>query len=320
MLEHQGLILDLLFDMATWLSLAKLRMHHDHTIESQRNALKSLGQNLRKFALMARTDFKDAKESISAYQSRIRRETKAHPDSKSNGTKRKRNTKERARNSDEDDVSNNEDDEDDDDGGSRVKIRKKKKFSLSTSKMHAMGHYPEYFYRSGTSDNYSTQIVSTSFINLYFDLCSCNDQGELEHCSVKRNYRMTNKHPNFVRQMATQEGRRRHFVDLKLTATKDSSKDARTAKKSGMDAIFDEPLPPVDPRRRYQISETTRTSIKAADTFLNEDKDPAFEVSIGSCLRRSQPAYDSTGPSSLKSLSKTTSSRRNSGCRGMAIR
>ena len=45
-------------------------------------------------------------------------------------------------------------------GPARKRRKKKKKiFNLFTYKVHALGHYPAFIRRMGTTDNYSTQTV-----------------------------------------------------------------------------------------------------------------------------------------------------------------
>ena len=47
--EHDKIILDLSFDIATWHAYAKLRKHTEHTLTSFRSQTKELGRQLRMY-------------------------------------------------------------------------------------------------------------------------------------------------------------------------------------------------------------------------------------------------------------------------------
>ncbi|EMD39733.1 hypothetical protein CERSUDRAFT_92226 [Gelatoporia subvermispora B] len=75
--------------------------------------------------------------------------------------------------------------------------RKHKQFNLQTSKLHALGHYMATIRQFGTTDNYTSQV------------------GEVEHCSVKKFYTVTNK-KKYARQIA----RHRCWHNLLLAASR----------------------------------------------------------------------------------------------------
>jgi hypothetical protein len=76
---HNSAVLDLLFVMAHWHGLAKLRMHHDLTLDIMESVLKSLGILLRSFRDVTCPAFK-TKELRREADARARRELrKANP-------------------------------------------------------------------------------------------------------------------------------------------------------------------------------------------------------------------------------------------------
>jgi hypothetical protein len=86
-------------------------------------------------------------------------------------------------------------------GGKRPKT-----FNLLTSKLHALGDYVNMIKMFGTTDSYSTQIVSYrySFWSDKLPIMSWLWQGELEHRNVKRRYAQTNKQ-KYIDQMVNRE-------------------------------------------------------------------------------------------------------------------
>ena len=80
-------------------------------------------------------------------------------------------------------------------------------FNMSTYKLHVLGDYVKLIWQFGTTDNYSTQVVSGSFLTVFYILLNHNsDQGELEHHRVKRFYSRMNK-IGFTRVIARHQQR-----------------------------------------------------------------------------------------------------------------
>ncbi len=138
---HNKIVLDLLFSLSTWHSLAKLRLHTDATLDLLDSATQLLGNQLRMFK--ARTcAFYRTRELPSEMRKRQR---KAIEKSKvividvsvpTTGLV---------------------------DVGSR-QIPKQKEFNINTFKVHALGHYTDSIRQYGTTDSYSTQPVERSDI------------------------------------------------------------------------------------------------------------------------------------------------------------
>jgi hypothetical protein len=110
---HDTLVRRLLFELATWHALAKLRRHSDPSTMDLEASTVRLGELLR--------EFRDTTCEIYP--------TTDLPTQQSNRSRKKR------------------------------KSTKKRKFSLTTYKLHSLGHYVRYIRRKGTTDSYSSQNV-----------------------------------------------------------------------------------------------------------------------------------------------------------------
>ncbi|KIO16447.1 hypothetical protein M407DRAFT_86006, partial [Tulasnella calospora MUT 4182] len=133
--EIDSTIQSLLFTLADWHSVAKLRMHTDETLESLALLTKSLGQELRHFeehVANALETFETPREARSRTR---RKQKKGGADVGREGA-----------------------------GGSTATAelgvtRKAKLYSLSTYKVHALGDYVSQIRQFGTVDVTSTQLV-----------------------------------------------------------------------------------------------------------------------------------------------------------------
>ncbi|KAF8233955.1 hypothetical protein L208DRAFT_1264075, partial [Tricholoma matsutake] len=125
---HNKIIMDLLFTLCTWHAFAKLHLHTESTLQFLEESTKALGQALRYFG----------KKTCSAFRTQEllvlgRRQAVAVAKGKSQGKGKKRE-------------------------GPLPKI-----FNMCTYKLHALGDYVASIRLFGTTDNYSTQVIS--FIN-----------------------------------------------------------------------------------------------------------------------------------------------------------
>jgi hypothetical protein len=124
--------LDLLFDLATWHAYAKLRLHTEDTLAFFDSATVVLGETVRKFSRTVCSHYHTT-ELPQEYAARGRREAaltlkqSQAAQGRSAGVKRKT-------------------------------------LNLQTYKYHALGDYPNTIRRMGTTDNYSTQPVSVTFV------------------------------------------------------------------------------------------------------------------------------------------------------------
>lgn len=140
--KYEEHVLDLLFTLATWHAYAKLRLHTDNTLSSFERVTKALGAMLRYFGGKFSDSF-EARELPKEAAARARRAAK----NKNTSTKGKGNGKGKE----------NEKGKGKQAGSSKKRVR----FNLSTYKLHALGDYVETIRRRGTTDSYSTQMVST---------------------------------------------------------------------------------------------------------------------------------------------------------------
>lgn len=126
--EHNKIVLDLAFDIATWHAYAKLRKHTDYTVASFHSQTKELGHQLRMFRNKVGSAYK-TKPLPSEEAARIRHSaTKA----KKGGTASQKNS--------HDDPN--------------IKL-----FNMETYKMHSLGDYADHIVRFGPADCSTTQHV-----------------------------------------------------------------------------------------------------------------------------------------------------------------
>ncbi len=126
------IVLDLLWDLAVWHALAKLRLHTDSTLKILDQGTTNVGASVRRFVRACINI--DTRELPREEAARGRREA----------AKGKVNTS--------------------------ATGKKQKKLNLQTFKWHDMGHVVEMIRRCGTTDGYSTQVVSKFqiYVDIYF--------------------------------------------------------------------------------------------------------------------------------------------------------
>lgn len=137
---YEKVILDLLFVLATWHAIAKLRMHSTSSLAVFDGVTKILGLLLRRFTDHVCPKY-NTSETPSESSKRARRIASKAAKNKSES---QRNLKD------------------------AVKVApNKRNFNLAAYKPHALGHYSSWIRRFGTTDSYSTQTV------LFFLLVAC---------------------------------------------------------------------------------------------------------------------------------------------------
>ena len=119
--EHNASILTLLFRLAEWHALAKLRIHTEDSLKLLELSLKQLTKQLRRFVKVTCAAFETKELPVEAAARRRQRGTQAK-----------------------------------DLNGPRPKS-----LNLLTYKFHALGDYVQTIRLFGTTDSYTTQIVST---------------------------------------------------------------------------------------------------------------------------------------------------------------
>ena len=129
--EHNKILLDLAFDMATWHAYAKLRMHTTHTIASLRSQTKELGSQLRRYVNKVCSQY-ETKQLPGEAAARYRRQA----------TKVKKGTSAFQ--------------------PGPSSSRNFKPFNLETYKIHALGDYADHIERFGPTDCFTTQQVRSA--------------------------------------------------------------------------------------------------------------------------------------------------------------
>ncbi|KAJ3792034.1 hypothetical protein GGU11DRAFT_750655 [Lentinula aff. detonsa] len=132
--EHDERLLKLLYRLAEWHTLAKLRMHSDTTLEWLETITKEVGMMMRAFRDKTASQF-DTLELPRERDARARRQAGAmsqQPDYQAQAPLATSSTNQAS--------------------------RKTRKLNLFTYKFHAMGDYVLFIRLFGTTDNYSTQI------------------------------------------------------------------------------------------------------------------------------------------------------------------
>ncbi|KAG2059281.1 hypothetical protein BDR06DRAFT_979903 [Suillus hirtellus] len=187
---HNKILLDLLFIMAHWHGLAKLRMHSDLTLQVLDQHTTDLGEQFRQFKTKVCNAYhtqeldREAKETAkqaekytldSIGQGAAARRPRSGADAKG---KQKANLEQPQ-------------------GVPQLRQpRKKKLFNFHTYKFHALGDYVTSIHWFGTTDSYSTE------------------PGELEHRMLKCRYRRTDRR-DFVHQLAQIERCQTHLRHIK---------------------------------------------------------------------------------------------------------
>ena len=180
------MVCKLLFLLAHWHGLAKLRMHIDDTLELMEGVSRKLGSQLRMFV----------DETCPAFSTR-----ELHREAES---RRRRQAQEGER-----DITQTRGTLTGVTGGRRPKV-----LNLCTYKLHALGDYPTQIRMYGTTDSYSTQLVMVS--KLTFNLSLINSiQGELEHRTSKGRY-MRTSHKAFIPQLAAIERRQARIRRIRM--------------------------------------------------------------------------------------------------------
>lgn len=135
------MILNLLFELATWHAFGKLRMHTETTLFHFDNCTTRLGRALRQFR----------KQTCSKFITHdLPRETAARARRRGLRASQGKNKELGRTNTDAEG-----------DGTSKHRV-----FNLSTYKLHALGDYVKSIWLYGTTDNYSTQVVCVSMVTL----------------------------------------------------------------------------------------------------------------------------------------------------------
>ncbi|KAJ2911509.1 hypothetical protein MD484_g8905, partial [Candolleomyces efflorescens] len=145
--SHDDRVVELLFTMAHWHALAKLRMHTDHTLSILDALTTDLGSQLRQFVSTMCAEV-ETKELAREFDARTRREAKKQQKmAVVKGAKRQK-------------ISHPSDVETsgEPDSDKKPSGKQPKTLNLQTYKFHALGHVVRTIKRFGMTDNTSTQL------------------------------------------------------------------------------------------------------------------------------------------------------------------
>ncbi|EUC56392.1 hypothetical protein RSOL_175040 [Rhizoctonia solani AG-3 Rhs1AP] len=232
-------VLTLLFVLAHWHGLAKLRRHTTATVDALSHTTTRLGHELREFhRYTSELDVYETTKEHAARQQRLRK--KARP---------------RAALAIEPD----EPDEPDPTSDSRYQSRRRKYFNLETVKLHVVGDYPESIKRFGTTDSTSTQT------------------GELLHRHGKRRFGRTNG-KKYARQMDRIQRIESRLSDIKQDITKFEQSDLTKSESTTVSALAHEELPSNEAGRApYQIALSQKNQILLPSWLGTHCTDPAVK-------------------------------------------
>jgi len=137
--EHNKILLDLAFDLATWHAYAKLRLHTMHTIKSFRTQTKELRRQLRYYANKVCPEYATKPLPREAAASHRRKAAKAKKAASTPQPPKAPNAKSNTR-----------------------KNSGFTPFNLETYKIHAIGDYADHIEQFGPTDYFSTQQVCST--------------------------------------------------------------------------------------------------------------------------------------------------------------
>ncbi|KAG1881248.1 hypothetical protein F4604DRAFT_1578049 [Suillus subluteus] len=139
--NHDKIVLDLLFDLATWHAYVKLRMHTDDTLTFFDSATVVLSQSVRKFQRTTCAHYHTT-ELPHEYAACGRREAALASKQAQSGNQLQK--------------------------GKSTSNLKVKTLNLYTYKYHALADYPNTIRQMGTTDSYTTQPVSALLFHYYY--------------------------------------------------------------------------------------------------------------------------------------------------------
>jgi len=139
--EHNKVLLDLAYDMASWHAYAKLRVHTTHTIDSLRSQTKELGSQFRRFANKVCSQYRTKPLPGEAAARHRRRAAKAKKAAFAPTPKKPKPPSKKSEPAQGLDVKN---------------------INFETYKFHSVGDYADYVERFGPTDCFTTQQVRSS--------------------------------------------------------------------------------------------------------------------------------------------------------------
>ncbi|OSD02376.1 hypothetical protein PYCCODRAFT_1390006 [Trametes coccinea BRFM310] len=238
-LRDDETVADMLFELANWHALAKLRLHTEITVSLFRDATKHMTEAMRQFANVTcqRWETHELEKETAA---RVRRQEKAGNNTL---TPPQRDPK-------------------------IVRFN-----VLNTYKYHSLPDYPDAIETTGTLDNYNTQVgelehrhakryyARTNKIQFAMQIAS-----HQRRASLLRAFRQSD--PDYL-------PRRERLRKQRLAPGRDVKKAPEVANNHRLAPELEDPLPPTDPHDHYAISQSRKLPIRIHDWLAHHDDDPA---------------------------------------------
>ncbi|KAM6499872.1 hypothetical protein JOM56_005380 [Amanita muscaria] len=241
---HNKIVCELLFEMATWHALAKLRLHTETTLKRLRGSTKRLGKDLRFFCSNICPAY-DTRE-LPAEETARRRRQATKPTNPAPTTTLAPT-------------------------GGRA-APKRRTFNMETYKMHALGHYEEYIRRFGTSDNYNTQTG---------ELEHCRVKRFYPRTSKAKYTQGISKQERRERTLFHMSDRLRIANENQAEdAPNTEDSPPQPIQQVTIDFRSREVLPPTDPEKSYHISNETKFKLYLYDWLAKEPGNPGMKKFI----------------------------------------
>ncbi|KAG6895033.1 hypothetical protein C0992_003455 [Termitomyces sp. T32_za158] len=216
---YNGIVLDLLFTLAEWHALAKLRLHTETTLQQLESCTSDLGRLLRKFSnyVCPKFDTRELPREEAARGRRKAREYKHQPSSNAKPA------------SDQDSTT--------------CKGPPKKTFNMQTYKLHSLGDYVSTIRRFGTTDSYSTQTGELEHRRVKKFYARTNKNNAIPQ--ITRLER---------RERVLERTRQQNMTQKIERQSKSRKQRSFIANQPRLDFSQSEPLPPTPPELHHHIS------------------------------------------------------------------
>ncbi|KAK7037071.1 hypothetical protein R3P38DRAFT_3480997 [Favolaschia claudopus] len=236
---HNDEIMDVVFSLAEWHTLAKLKMHTDTSVGWLRTATKELGRMLRRFQRVV-CPYYDTRELPSEQAARGRRQAKKASQGK---------------------------------GKAPMVVRtsaKKKEYSMETYKMHGLGDYVPAIPWVGTTNSWSTQPGELEHrrVKAYYARTNKNQ-------AVRQISKLERRETALLRMAARARSKAQHLGGTKPTPVAQGY--AKRLKKAQTYLSFaeSEALPYTTPSQHHHISRSRNTSFHLSSWLAKNKDDPA---------------------------------------------
>ncbi|OSD00042.1 hypothetical protein PYCCODRAFT_1437796 [Trametes coccinea BRFM310] len=253
------IILDLIFLLATWHALAKLRLHSETTLLFLEQTAASLGIQMRTFSRVVCNAY-DTRELPKETIARARRKAATH----SKGSSAAATST----------------------ASAAASSNKRKIFNLNTYKFHRLADYPWSIRRWGTTDNYTTQTSELEHRRVKRFYARTNKNKDFVWQITRHQRRETILNRIRRRALAREAGSAIKAPQAETSRRRSRSQYAKTTPYAPTSASLrplhlrfeqSEPLPASSPRDHTQISEEQAHPVDIHQYVNDNQDDPAFE-------------------------------------------